>query len=264
MVYTKVFVRSALKDKRLQLFAQPICSYVQGEDAPRFEVTSGIFSAHENCIVPAEKWIDAVSRDAEAMQALDFNTLQQVLKLKLRTQFWLNVSPLSLQDEHWVNRAVRTIRNSGVAPQNLVFEVIEQVPIENILPACETLRELGCGLVLDDFGSGYSVIDELVNLPLTALKFDKELCQRVTEVRGAMLLEAYTGISRMMGLHVVAEGVENENQLTWLRHLGVHMFQGYLFGGPSPIDDSPPSRRLPVWPSFACKPPAGDYAAPSA
>jgi EAL domain-containing protein (putative c-di-GMP-specific phosphodiesterase class I) len=99
------------------------------------------------------------------------------------------------------------------------------------------LRDLGVHLAIDDFGTGYSSLAYLHSLPVDELKIDRSFVGRLgTDSRDRHLVQAIIGMASALGLTVVAEGVETEDQLLYLDERGCDVAQGYLFSMPQPAD----------------------------
>lgn len=99
-----------------------------------------------------------------------------------------------------------------------------------IFKRIQILRDMGIGLSVDDFGTGFSGLSRLVSLPVTEIKIDKSFVDRcLTEKRILALLEAITSIGQSLNLTVVAEGVETKEQFEMLRKIHCRVIQGYFF-----------------------------------
>ena len=96
------------------------------------------------------------------------------------------------------------------------------------------LRTLGIGIALDDFGTGYSSLNYLRRLPITTLKIDKGFIDDLNHEHTSILVAGIIRIGKAMNIHVLAEGVENQDQLEFLSSRGCHRFQGYLYSKPIP------------------------------
>ncbi|HEX8959735.1 MAG TPA: EAL domain-containing protein, partial [Solirubrobacterales bacterium] len=143
------------------------------------------------------------------------------------------------------------LARTGLDPLHLRLEITESVLVEESDAATATLEALskiGVGLVLDDFGTGYSSLAYLNCFPFDALKIDRSFVDElgVGEERTA-IVEAIIGMARALSLDVIAEGVENELQLSELRRLGCDYAQGHFFSRALPpeqvvelLDERPP------------------------
>ena len=128
------------------------------------------------------------------------------------------------------------LARTGLDPVNLRLEVTESVLVEESATATrmlEELSEIGVRLVLDDFGTGYSSLAYLNRFPFDALKIDRSFVEGLgVEQERTAIVEAVVGMARALSLDSIAEGVENEAQLSELRRLGCDFAQGHLFSRP--------------------------------
>jgi EAL domain-containing protein (putative c-di-GMP-specific phosphodiesterase class I) len=110
--------------------------------------------------------------------------------------------------------------------------------VSDISAKMSALKELGLGLVLDDFGTGYSSLSHLRRLPLDQLKIDRSLVRDLLfDQNSVAIAQTIIVLGQTMGLAVLAEGVETAGQRDLLAGLGCHLYQGYLFGRPMPLDE---------------------------
>lgn len=150
----------------------------------------------------------------------------------------LNLSARNFHDPGFAEQVHAALERHGLAPRDLMLEVTERVMMD-ALPATEanirSLHARGLRLSLDDFGTGYSSLSYLHRLPITELKLDKSFVQDLatSETARALTLSVLS-IARSLGMTVVAEGVETEEQRTWLGAQGCPVMQGYLFCRPVP------------------------------
>ena len=132
------------------------------------------------------------------------------------------------------------LARTGLDPVHLRLEITESVLVEESATAkatLEALSELGVRLVLDDFGTGYSSLAYLNRFPLDALKIDRCFVDALgVEQERTAIVEAIIGMARALSLDVIAEGVENEAQLSELRRLGCDYAQGHLFSRALPAE----------------------------
>jgi diguanylate cyclase (GGDEF)-like protein/PAS domain S-box-containing protein len=131
------------------------------------------------------------------------------------------------------------LASTGLDPIHLRLEITESVLVEESASARATLTalsELGVRLVLDDFGTGYSSLAYLNRFPLDALKIDRSFIDGLgVEQERTVIVEAIIGMAKALSLDVIAEGVQNEAQLSELRRLGCDYAQGHLFSRPRPV-----------------------------
>ncbi|MBV6492612.1 MAG: hypothetical protein LDLANPLL_00607 [Turneriella sp.] len=153
----------------------------------------------------------------------------------------INVSPRQFRDPGFVGMVSDIVRNSRIRPQNLKLELTESLMLENIdetITRMEDLKEIGVTFSLDDFGTGYSSLSYLKKLPFSQIKIDQSFIRDLTkDYNDAVLIRTIIGMAQNLNLHVVAEGVEVHEQLTALREMGCHAYQGYYFSRPIPIEE---------------------------
>ncbi|MBS7348557.1 MAG: EAL domain-containing protein, partial [Comamonas sp.] len=122
----------------------------------------------------------------------------------------------------------------------LKLEITESTLQENLQQSIQKMRALleqGVVFAIDDFGTGYSSLSLLRNLPIQILKIDRSFVRQIDhDQKDAAIARSIVSLAHSMGLQVIAEGVETEEQYMALKALGCQMFQGYLFGRPQPLD----------------------------
>ena len=151
----------------------------------------------------------------------------------------VNVSVYQFQNAHFTEQVARILRETGAPPHLLELEVTESLLMDNperITEMMHDLRALGIRFSLDDFGTGYSSLSYLKRLPLDQIKIDQSFTRDVgSSNTSAAIVDSIIGLSKGLGLQVIAEGVETEEQRDWLVAHGCLHFQGYLFGRPGPL-----------------------------
>lgn len=149
----------------------------------------------------------------------------------------VNFSPLSFRDG-LPELIADLLAEHGLSAERLTIEVTESVVMdEDSIETARRIRDLGIGLSVDDFGTGFSAISRLPFLPITELKIDKSFLHGIDENPAYLALtRAVVGIGESLGLTVVAEGVETVRQCELLRELGCHLGQGFLFSKPESAD----------------------------
>jgi diguanylate cyclase (GGDEF)-like protein len=150
----------------------------------------------------------------------------------------VNLSPVQVHDKAIVDLVRAVLDESGVAPSRLMLEITEGVLIDKpyeMLKRIEDLHVLGVRIALDDFGSGYSNLGYLQRFPLDKLKIDKCFVDALGDSgNGGVIIQAIVALGRALGLSVLAEGVETDQQRVLLRLAGCDEMQGFLFARPVP------------------------------
>lgn len=153
----------------------------------------------------------------------------------------VNLSARQFRQADLVEDVRRILRKSMLAPRSLQLEVTESLLIEDSAKARDillALKDLGVGLQIDDFGTGFSSLRQLTELPFDGLKIDSSFVMKLgSDETCYHVIRATTSLAHSLGLEVVAEGVERQEQLDELRKLGCTLVQGYLLGGPAPHDE---------------------------
>lgn len=131
-------------------------------------------------------------------------------------------------------------RETGVDPQMLELEITEGLLMDNVesnIAILNQLKELGLEISVDDFGIGYSSLSYLKRFPINALKIDQSFIREVThDLDDAAIVRAIVALAHNLRLKVIAEGVEHEHQLNFLREIGCDEVQGYYFSRPLPAE----------------------------
>jgi diguanylate cyclase (GGDEF)-like protein/PAS domain S-box-containing protein len=156
----------------------------------------------------------------------------------------INLSPRQFRDPNLVPYITDNIRKSGIAPASLELEITEGVLMSGytyIDDALAALNELGVNIAMDDFGTGYSSLSYLRSYPFDVLKIDREFVSDITDdPADRELVNAAIAMAHGLGLKVVAEGVETEDQRKHLASQGCEYAQGYLFSKPLSADEMIP------------------------
>jgi EAL domain-containing protein (putative c-di-GMP-specific phosphodiesterase class I) len=148
-------------------------------------------------------------------------------------QVAVNLSARQFRSRDLVRMVAGMLEEFAIAPACLELELTESILMEDIETATRTmaeLKELGVHIALDDFGTGYSSLSYLRRFPIDALKIDQSFIREIADDRNsAAISDGIITLGRTMGLSVIAEGVETENQCAVLQSLGCDVGQGYLF-----------------------------------
>jgi len=151
----------------------------------------------------------------------------------------VNVSAHQIRQADFVDQVLAVLADAGANPQRLKLELTESLlvsNVEDIIAKMTLLKSRGVGFSLDDFGTGYSSLSYLKRLPLDQLKIDQSFVNEVlTDSNDAAIAKMIVALAESLGLAVIAEGVETEEQRNFLAESGCHAYQGYLFSKPLPL-----------------------------
>jgi len=238
-------ITQALADDRFELLAQPI-QPLRGGGATQYELLLRMRDAHGALIPPgaflyiAERLglIQEIDRWVVA-HAIDLLAEHRAGGRDLR--FEVNLSGNSIGDPELLELIERRLRDTGVPPDRLIFEITETAAVANIGRAAEfavRLSELGCHFALDDFGAGFGSFYYLKHLPFDYLKIDGEYVRHcAANETDRILISAVVQIARGMGKYTIAEFVGDQETVEVLARLGVDYGQGYFLGRPEPLVD---------------------------
>ncbi|MBT8467123.1 MAG: bifunctional diguanylate cyclase/phosphodiesterase, partial [Deltaproteobacteria bacterium] len=156
----------------------------------------------------------------------------------------VNVSAQQFEDPLLIDKVRSALSNTDLSPEFLELELTESCLMSDPAQAGALLREIrdvGVRIAIDDFGTGYSSLTYLNEFPLNALKIDKSFVQNIgSNDRGGPISNMIIGLGQTLGLEVIAEGVETEEQLTYMQEHGCDIAQGYLYSRPESPEDLTP------------------------
>ncbi|WP_313517543.1 PAS domain S-box protein [Pseudomonas sp.] len=164
----------------------------------------------------------------------------------------VNISPRQFGHSDFVARVERCLEHSRLPQAMLKLEITESIVIQNIedtIGKMLRLKRLGLSFAMDDFGTGYSSLTYLKRLPVDMLKIDQSFVRdAVNNPNDAEIVRAIIAMARALGLDIIAEGVEHDDQLQFLQRQDCHLYQGYLFSQPLALQqfrrllgDAPPA-----------------------
>lgn len=161
----------------------------------------------------------------------------------------VNLSAREFHDPELAKKISATLEDSGISPKYLHIEITESLAMKNIESTIARLNELvekGVSISIDDFGTGYSSLNYLKKLPITKLKIDQSFIKDIAaDSDDRAIISAVTAMAHNMGMKVLAEGVETEDQLSFLRSEHCDEAQGYFFGKPLPAEEF--AELVPGW-----------------
>jgi diguanylate cyclase (GGDEF)-like protein len=165
----------------------------------------------------------------------------------------VNLSVNELQDPDLVAEVARTLDSSGLDPHSLILEITETMLMEDLdRGALSRLKQLGVQIAVDDFGTGYSSLQYLQRFPIDILKIDRSFVGGTGETSQPALAKAILDLGESLGLCVIAEGLEHEEQVARLTDLGCRLGQGYHYSRPVPareLDEFMTRNGVKGWPS---------------
>jgi diguanylate cyclase (GGDEF)-like protein len=234
------FLRSALREDRIEAFLQPIVD-VQNLDVIAFEVLVRIRDGE--VIVPAGEFIE-VAEELGMAKELDREVFRKglahyakVSAAHPKARFFFNLFPRSFNDLAWVQGIPELARTAGVPCEKLVLEITEREALPNLAQVrvvLEDLRASKIAVALDDFGSGFSSFLYLKYLSIDYVKIEGSFVRNmVADERDRIIVEQINEMAHRFGLKTVAEFVEDEATAAMLAEIGVDYAQGYYFGRPA-------------------------------
>jgi PAS domain S-box-containing protein len=232
-------VADALGTDRFTLYAQPILE-LQSNQVTRYELLLRVLDEADGPQSPIQV-LDIAER-LDAIFDIDLWVVERAMQLAAddsETCLQINLSGRSVGDPRLTGEVERLVKQYGVNPERLTFEITETALIGNLSEArrfADRIRDLGCELALDDFGSGYASFRYLRIFPIDLVKIDGEyIVDLVDNPQDQVLVRAMVQVCQAYGIHTVAEFVQDEPTLRLLRELGVDYVQGYLIGRPAPV-----------------------------
>ena len=233
----------AMEFEQLALFFQPQFDY-QGDilsveallrwlhpDRGLLEPAEFISIAEESgLIVPIGFWVIECACEQIRRWASD----PALCKLQIA----INVSARQFQDPNFVRKTFQLVQSSGIDGSMLKLELTESMmhDIDQVREKMEKIRELGIRFSLDDFGTGYSSLASIIKLPLEQLKIDQIFIRNMLSNSGdTIVVKTIIAMAHSLGMNVIAEGLETEEEKHFLKELGCSSYQGYLLSPPLPL-----------------------------
>lgn len=239
-------LRQAIQNNEFQLYYQPAYNLITGQ-IDGFEALVR-WQSPDYGMVPPLKFIPLAEEKGLIVgignwvlrTACVFNQeLYKICQKRLRTS--VNISVVQLMQEDLVQIVKEILDETGLPPEYLELELTESVLMEHFeenTRKLQNLRAMGVRIALDDFGSGYSSLTYLKKLPITALKMDKTFIDDIAfGANNVTITGSIIEMAHELGLVVVAEGVETEEQFSYLKQKGCDIIQGYLISQPLSTDE---------------------------
>ena len=245
-------LRSALKEQQFELYYQPKISLLTGKTV---SVEALIRWNHpENGLRAPDSFIPDAERLGLITELGEWVVREACAQIKTWQQQGLediaiavNISPQHFEETNFAGDIAQIVNDSGVSPSLIEIEITESTSRNQrvFLKTCQQLRKLGFRTAIDDFGTGYSSLSVLKDATVDVLKIDREFIRHLpNDSQASILIGTILGMSKALGLKVVAEGVETEAQLKVLVSMGCHMAQGYYFSRPVQAEKIPELTKL--------------------
>lgn len=239
-------LRDAVYDMRFEMYFQPqyeaasgnlrgVEALIRWKDPDEGMISPAQFiplAEKNGTIVPIGQWVieDSIRTYMQWRQDYDKEFILSI-----------NISAIQYRRDDFVRKLIDTIEKYGMNPADLELEITETALIDNYRDVTEKLkilRDYGVRISMDDFGTGYSSLSYLKSLPIDTLKIDKMFVDSVLEDDNTnIIMESIMGMVKRLGLETVAEGVETEEQLEYLKSINCDNVQGYLTGKPQTEED---------------------------
>ncbi len=229
-------VQRALQDETLYLAFQPVVCSRTGQVL--FYEALARMRDHEGNPIAAARFIPAVEQFGLSYM-LDCRVLRLAvaeLKAHPELQLAVNIAATTSENPEWPLMLEEALQGRRDLAARLIIEITETTQIRDMAKARQFVdhaRKLGGKVAIDDFGAGHTSVQHLTGLPINLMKIDRALVHNVhVNPQQQEVLRAMIALARSLGLHIVAEGVEDAEVATWLRDADVEMQQGYHFGHP--------------------------------
>lgn len=243
-------LETALERDRFILFVQPIVPLQRNRHYPHAHYEVLLRLPFRKSLLSPGSFLPAADR-LDMMSRIDRWIIRKVLETVAQTdmstragddlRLMINLSAQAVQDTELFSYIEEQIKLYGINPTLLCFEIPESVAVANFMQAkllMRSLHALGCHLVLDDFGSGFSSLNYVRDLPLSYLKIDGNFVHNlVANPVDAAMIKAVHEVGQVMNLFTIAELVEDGETLDSLYEIGVDFAQGYHCGKPFPFDE---------------------------
>ncbi|KPV56582.1 diguanylate cyclase [Paenibacillus sp. A3] len=183
-------------------------------------------------IIPIGQWVlRTACKQNKAWQLAGFPPLKMAV----------NISPIQFHQHDFVQVVLDALQESGLEPRYLELEITEGIAmyhVDQVIQKLQTLRELGVHISMDDFGTGYSSLNYLKKFPIDKLKIAQQFVRDITvDPDDAAIVQAIMAMASSLKLNVIAEGVETEEQLSFLLDIKCREIQGYIYSKPVPANE---------------------------
>jgi len=239
-------LRNALKNDELVVYYQPQVNLESGaitgvEALVRWQHKErGLIEPSE--FLPVAEETGLLTRIDEYVQAKAFAELHEWQDEGIgNLQLSVNLGCAQIENENFVERFVGAMKKAKLSPDTVSLEITENTlmqDVEVIIPKLRHLQMLGVQIAIDDFGTGYSSLSYLQQFPINTLKIDRSFVGDIrAEESDASIINAIVAMARGLKLDLIAEGVETNAQLRYLKGQGCNEVQGFIFSKPVPASE---------------------------
>lgn len=243
----EAMLHSALEEDRIEVFYQPIYStklrrFVSAEALVRIR-------DQEGTIVPPGKFIPIAERNgliSQIGECVFDKTCAFIRKNQLKERYGIeyvevNLSVRQCEDSKLAETYIQIMEKHRLEPSYISLEITESASIklrDNLLKNMRQLMDYGVRFALDDFGNGESNLNYIVDMPVSIVKFDRDMTQSYfSSYKAKFVMEAAMRMIQDMKLEIVSEGVETREQAEAIGELGIEYIQGYYFSKPLPGEE---------------------------
>ncbi|PCJ43587.1 MAG: two-component system response regulator [SAR86 cluster bacterium] len=239
-------IRKGIKENQFEVFYQPQVDLNTGEVCGVEALlrwnhpTQGLLSPSHFLSIAEDSGLICELGDWVLEEVLAEMKTWQEEGLKVN-KFSVNFSGKEIEQKDFVDKIIKALKKYRTPKNSLEIEVTENILMRDIDSSIEKLRQLhdvGVSIAIDDFGTGYSSLSLLQKLPINRLKIDRSFIQDMEQGSDRSIIEAIAHMAKGLKLEMIAEGVEQEYQLRYLRQLKCPIVQGYIFSQGVPSDEA--------------------------
>ena len=235
-------IQKAIEEDRFELWFQPILD-LKDNAIHHYEALARMREPDGKTILP-ELFISIAERFG-FISAIDYTIIEKTMRFQSKPNqtgrtlsFSINLSGRELGDAKLLEFLKSKLTETGANPEQLIFEITETAAIHDIdmaIKFVETLKSIGCGFSLDDFGVGFTSFQYLKELSVDYIKIDGSFIRKLHASKfDCLFVKAIVDVAKGMEIKTIAEFVENEETIPILKEYGVDYAQGYFIGRPSP------------------------------
>lgn len=247
VVYTQMVtnLKQAIQKSELELYFQPQNSVKTGEVVGAEALLRW---KHKDTMIPPDVFIPLAEKSGLIIEIGNFVLKSGFETAKrwhergiLKSRLSINISTKQLTHLEFVATLKNILKESGCEASWIELEITESSVLENpqlVINLLEQIRALGFGVSMDDFGTGYSSLSYLKKLPIDKLKIDKSFITNIqNEPKNQIIVKAIIFLAKELGIHILAEGVETEEEHSFLLENKIDSIQGYYYAKPMPLCD---------------------------